>query len=113
MLTGKPLSAKDAQRVGLVDYLVGQSDWPQAVDRLRRELALATAAPLRGAKKLLDEFASRHKMLSTAYRWALQSGGTQATGTGIVAPQYRGGPTGRAHCFASDRVAAWSGPKTR
>jgi enoyl-CoA hydratase len=55
MLTGKPLSATDAQRVGLVDYLVEQSDWPQAVDRLRRELALATAAVLRGAKALLNE----------------------------------------------------------
>lgn len=55
MLTGQPLSAKDAQRVGLVDYLVEQSDWPQAVDRLRREFALATAAALRGAKKLLNE----------------------------------------------------------
>lgn len=55
MLTGKPLSAQEAQRVGLVDYLVEQSDWPQAVDRLRRELALATAAVLRGAKTLLNE----------------------------------------------------------
>jgi enoyl-CoA hydratase len=55
MLTGKPLSAKDAQRVGLVDYLIEESNWPQAVDRLRRELALATATLLRGAKRLLNE----------------------------------------------------------
>jgi enoyl-CoA hydratase len=55
MLTGKPLSATDAQRVGLVDYLVGQSEWPQAVDRLKRELAFTTVAVLRGAKKLLNE----------------------------------------------------------
>jgi len=55
MLTGQPLSARDAQRVGLVDYLVEQSDWPHAVDRLRRELVLATATVLRGAKKLLNE----------------------------------------------------------
>lgn len=55
MLTGQPLSATDAHRVGLVDYLVGQSDWPQVVDRLRRELALATAALLRGAKEFLNE----------------------------------------------------------
>ena len=66
MLTGKPLSAKDAQRVGLVDFVVEQSDWPQAVDRLRRELALATAAVSRGAKMLLKKSASQHKMLSTA-----------------------------------------------
>ena len=85
MLTGKPLSAKDAQRVGLVDYLVGQSDWPQAVDRLRRELALATAAVLRGAKKLLNESASQHKMLSTAYPLDAPVGRTRTAGAGIVA----------------------------
>jgi enoyl-CoA hydratase len=85
MLTGKPLSAREAQRVGLVDYLVGESDWPQAVDRLRRELALATAALLREAKKLLNE------------SWALSYRHTPADGALETAPGQRRGSLGLGH----------------
>jgi enoyl-CoA hydratase len=85
MLTGKPLSAREAQRVGLVDYLVGESDWPQAVDRLRRELALATAALLREAKKLLNE------------SWALSYRHTPADGALETAAGQRRGSLGLGH----------------
>jgi len=80
MLTGKPLSARDAQRVGLVDCLVEQSDWPRAVDRLRRELAVTTAAVLRGTKKLLNESASQPKMLSAEHPWGAHVHGQPAAG---------------------------------
>jgi enoyl-CoA hydratase/carnithine racemase len=85
MLTGKPLSERDAQRVGLVDYLVERSDWPRAVHRLGPMLALTTAAPFRGAKKLLNESAPQRKMQSTVYPRMLRSGGTQTSGNGTAA----------------------------
>jgi hypothetical protein len=113
MLTGKPLSAQDAQRVGLIDYLVGRSDWPRAVHRLGPMLALTTAAPFRGAKKLLNESAPQHKMLSTVYPRCCGRAVPRHPATGQRRLRSIEGPPRRARCFAGDRLTAGSGPETR
>lgn len=73
MLTGQPLSVRDAQLVGLSDYPVVQSDWSHADGRLKRELPLATTAVPRGAQKLMNESASQHRTLSSEYPWTFPS----------------------------------------